>query len=105
MPHHSACLDQHSDSSFELIDPIASLSRRNSEGRSFDKKRPDDLYLLVSYRIMSQGGGENVQAKKYTVADLKAHTSESSCFLLVHGKVHDVTEFLDEHPGGMHPHP
>lgn len=54
---------------------------------------------------MGQGEDENVQSKKYTVADLKAHTSETSCYLLVHGKVHDVTEFLDEHPGGMHPPP
>lgn len=32
--------------------------------------------------------------------DLKQHTSETSCWLLVNGKVYDVTEFLEEHPGG-----
>ena len=42
-------------------------------------------------------------AKAYTVADLKANTTEQSCYLLVHGKVYDVTDFLDEHPGGEHP--
>lgn len=49
---------------------------------------------------MGQSGEGNGHAKSYTVADLKTHTSEQSCYLLVHGKVHDVTEFLDEHPGG-----
>lgn len=47
---------------------------------------------------MSQTGKDS--NKSYTVADLKAHTTEQSCYLLVHGKVHDVTDFLDEHPGG-----
>ncbi|PNW71559.1 hypothetical protein CHLRE_16g659350v5 [Chlamydomonas reinhardtii] len=38
--------------------------------------------------------------KTYGVADLKQHTTEKSCWLVVHGKVYDVTEFLEEHPGG-----
>ncbi|KAN0130821.1 glycolate oxidase [Lactarius tabidus] len=28
------------------------------------------------------------------------HNSRKSCWIIVHGKVYDVTEFLDEHPGG-----
>ncbi|KAJ3753581.1 FMN-dependent dehydrogenase-domain-containing protein [Lentinula raphanica] len=28
------------------------------------------------------------------------HASRNSCWIIVHGKVYDVTEFLDEHPGG-----
>lgn len=32
-----------------------------------------------------------------TVAE---HNSRESCWIIVHGKVYDVTEFLDEHPGG-----
>lgn len=38
--------------------------------------------------------------KLYGLADLKAHTTDKSCWLLVHGKVYDVTDFLEEHPGG-----
>ena len=34
------------------------------------------------------------------LAELKKHTSETDCYLLYNGKVYDVTEFLDEHPGG-----
>lgn len=40
-------------------------------------------------------------AKMFTLADLKAHATEGDCHILVHGKVYDVTEFLDEHPGGF----
>lgn len=32
--------------------------------------------------------------------ELKQHTTDKSCWLAVHGKVYDVTEFLEEHPGG-----
>ncbi|KAF7792747.1 hypothetical protein EIP86_003845 [Pleurotus ostreatoroseus] len=28
------------------------------------------------------------------------HDSRDSCWIIVHGKVYDVTDFLDEHPGG-----
>ncbi|KAI0090708.1 glyoxylate dehydrogenase [Irpex rosettiformis] len=28
------------------------------------------------------------------------HANRDSCWIIVHGKVYDVTEFLDEHPGG-----
>ncbi|KAF9907028.1 hypothetical protein BX616_000546 [Lobosporangium transversale] len=36
----------------------------------------------------------------YTTADLTKHNTKESLFLAMHGKVYDVTEFLDEHPGG-----
>ncbi|GLI63197.1 hypothetical protein VaNZ11_006096 [Volvox africanus] len=39
--------------------------------------------------------------KVYSLSDVKAHTSDKSCWLVVHGKVYDVTEFLEEHPGGF----
>ncbi|KAI0059917.1 glyoxylate dehydrogenase [Artomyces pyxidatus] len=31
---------------------------------------------------------------------VQQHNNRSSCWIIVHGKVYDVTEFLDEHPGG-----
>ncbi|KAI0359592.1 hypothetical protein OH77DRAFT_1420116 [Trametes cingulata] len=32
--------------------------------------------------------------------EVAQHNSRESCWIIVHGKVYDVTEFLDEHPGG-----
>lgn len=40
-------------------------------------------------------------SKVYSLADLRAHSTEADCWILVHGKVYDVTPFLDEHPGGF----
>jgi cytochrome b involved in lipid metabolism len=38
--------------------------------------------------------------KAFSLEECKKHTTEQSCWLIIHGKVYDVTEFLEEHPGG-----
>ncbi|TFK50957.1 hypothetical protein OE88DRAFT_1660115 [Heliocybe sulcata] len=32
--------------------------------------------------------------------EVATHNSRESCWIIVHGKVYDVTDFLDDHPGG-----
>ncbi|KAF5321049.1 hypothetical protein D9619_001671 [Psilocybe cf. subviscida] len=32
--------------------------------------------------------------------DVATHNTRESCWIIVHGNVYDVTDFLDEHPGG-----
>jgi len=39
-------------------------------------------------------------SKVYTLEECSKHRSEKDCWLIIHGKVYDVTKFLDEHPGG-----
>jgi L-lactate dehydrogenase (cytochrome) len=36
-----------------------------------------------------------------TGAEVAKHASKDSCWVIVHGRAYDVTEFLPEHPGGM----
>ena len=38
--------------------------------------------------------------KKITVEELRQHSKKNDLYILVHGKVYDVTKFIDEHPGG-----
>ncbi|OQE17188.1 hypothetical protein PENFLA_c025G03992 [Penicillium flavigenum] len=42
-----------------------------------------------------------MSAGKLTGADVAEHNSKDSCWVIVHGKAYDVTEFLPEHPGGQ----
>ncbi|KIS71395.1 putative cytochrome b5 [Mycosarcoma maydis] len=39
-------------------------------------------------------------SKKITMEQLKEHGSHDDLWLLIDGKVYDVSKFLDEHPGG-----
>ncbi|KAJ7098673.1 cytochrome b5-like heme/steroid binding domain-containing protein [Mycena belliarum] len=41
-----------------------------------------------------------MSAKTVTYAELKANNTKDKLWILVHEKVYDVTQFLDEHPGG-----
>eukprot|EP00667_Euglena_gracilis_P029909 EG_transcript_40410 len=37
----------------------------------------------------------------YTLEQLATHKTEEDCWFAVHGKVYDVTKFLEDHPGGI----
>merc|ERR1719482_2509882 len=42
------------------------------------------------------GGGGGL-----TMAEVAKHTSETDCWVVLHGRVLDVSKFLKEHPGGV----
>jgi L-lactate dehydrogenase (cytochrome) len=42
----------------------------------------------------------DTQAVKLTGEEVAKHNSRDSCWVIVHSRAYDVTEFLPEHPGG-----
>merc|ERR1712072_1011265 len=42
----------------------------------------------------------NTQSKKLTGQEVAKHNNRDDCWVIIHGKAYDVTEFLPEHPGG-----
>merc|ERR1719218_284157 len=42
------------------------------------------------------GGGAG-----YSMAEVAKHTSEDDCWVVLHGRVLNVTSFLKQHPGGV----
>ena len=40
------------------------------------------------------------ESKDYTMAEVAKHTKDTDCWVVVNGKVLNVTDFLSEHPGG-----
>lgn len=41
------------------------------------------------------------ESRIISLEECKQHARDEDCWLIIHGKVHDVTAFLDEHPGGF----
>lgn len=44
--------------------------------------------------------GTTSGAKTFTMADVAAHNSQSSCYTTINGSVYDVTSWINQHPGG-----
>ncbi|KAM7261206.1 hypothetical protein ACFE04_026681 [Oxalis oulophora] len=40
------------------------------------------------------------ETKIHSFEEVKKHNDKHDCWLVINGKVYDVTEFLDDHPGG-----
>jgi cytochrome b involved in lipid metabolism len=43
---------------------------------------------------------EGEETKRFTKAEVAKHDTVHDCWLIINGKVYDVTPFVDEHPGG-----
>merc|ERR1711957_970634 len=70
------------------------------------KYAPDAIIGVIGSGGGGGGGGAQAQAvsasgaKLYTLADVATHNSKASCWVVLDGKVLDVTTFLGDHPGG-----
>ena len=66
--------------------------------------------IAAEYLIGTLGEGGAVAAEAaevivpaggvYSWAEIEKHNSKNDCWLVIDGGVYDVTEFMDEHPGG-----
>lgn len=41
------------------------------------------------------------QAQSYTAADVAKHTTKSDCWMIIGGKVYDLTNYLPQHPAPL----
>lgn len=43
-----------------------------------------------------------IKTSSIPLSEIEKHNSKQSCWLAIEGKVYDVTEYIDKHPGGEH---
>lgn len=58
--------------------------------------------ILANFIVDFDKAITNDMAKYVTVEELLKHNKLDDCWILIHGKVYDVTTFLESHPGGAH---
>jgi cytochrome b involved in lipid metabolism len=67
------------------------------------KSSPDavtELDLSFYWLLVILSQQVTMADKTFTLDECKKHVSDKDCWLVVHGKVYNVTDFLEEHPGG-----
>jgi L-lactate dehydrogenase (cytochrome) len=59
------------------------------------------FHIWSPYTIVIMNRDSNdTQAVKLTGEEVAKHNSRESCWVIIHGRAYDITEFLPEHPGG-----
>lgn len=53
-----------------------------------------------AYTIVMPTSSVNPIPKMYTLLEVSQHNNDKDCWLIINGKVYDVTNYLEEHPGG-----
>lgn len=76
--------------------------------REFNRERQVDTFLCCRYlRSRSTASNNSVvlqtqkQLGSFTKAEVAAHNSQKDCWIVVKGKVYDVSSYVEEHPGGL----
>lgn len=41
------------------------------------------------------------ESKNYSFEEISKHSSRNDCWMVIEGKVYDVTSYIDNHPGGL----
>ena len=56
---------------------------------------------LIDPILRNRHGITSGEVPKWTLSDVAEHQEPDDLFVIVNGKVYDITDFVDEHPGGV----
>ena len=56
------------------------------------------LWLTGLLAPQTRAEAEAVAKKSYSLTEVAAHSSPGDCWMVIHGKVYDVTTYLPDHP-------
>ena len=67
----------------------------------FHARQLGQLGTMSSSASALAGEGYGGGSGSYTAAEVAKHASKDDVWVVIKGKVYDLTEFVDEHPGGV----
>ena len=47
-----------------------------------------------------KSSADKFEMQKITLEELRGHSTDDDCWIAIHGKVYDLTDFAEEHPAG-----
>ncbi|KAK9075253.1 hypothetical protein SSX86_003574 [Deinandra increscens subsp. villosa] len=84
-------------STFRIIKPHGGL---NATPNSFHGLLPAFVRITPFISIILAGTFMASQQKTFVFEDVAKHEKLDDCWVIISGKVYDVTPFMEEHPGG-----
>lgn len=55
----------------------------------------------ISSPVATQPKSNRELSGPYCLSEVSMHNKPTDCWLIINGKVYDVTDFVEEHPGGI----
>jgi cytochrome b involved in lipid metabolism len=56
--------------------------------------------MLTGCGSSTNNSSSNNSSQTYTLNDVSSHNKKSDCWMVINGKVYNVTDFINLHPGG-----
>ena len=85
--------------SFMILLEINSIRERRTE-LTQNREEEDDIRFETSGEKLTYPKETKTEDKEYHWAEIIKHDREGDCWVVIHGQVYDVTDFVDKHPGG-----
>lgn len=62
--------------------------------------REQNQQTATNDQIQTSTNQETKKLNFYTIEEISKHNSQENCWTVIRGKVYDLTQWIDKHPGG-----